>query len=411
MNVPDANSNANANSNATDNKFFCLNCGKNGHISKKCLFPIISIGIICIRLKADIDLNTIIHLIKKKQNNLPLSFEEKANFETMFQRLQAIDLSNFNECIEYLLIKRKNSLNYVEFIRGKYDINNIDYLEKSINFITTEERKKIQENDFPTLWTDLWGESEIKKNNSEYNDAIYKFNLLKKGFLLKKNEMSIYYSLAKICDNAIYSFMEPEWGFPKGRRNSKEKNIECAKREFEEETNINEKEYDIVNIAPFEETYLASNNLKYKHIYYISQMKDKHSDVYINPKNSSQTIEVGGIEWANFDKAMERFRQYNIEKKNILLNLHLNIKYILEAFLYLGAPTPNAGTRGTPVPPTSSTQMGEFVPMGAPTPTRDPMHKNQMGEFVPMGAPSAGTRSTGVPPMSRTQMGTSDYPY
>jgi hypothetical protein len=34
-----------------ENKFFCLNCGKTGHLSKKCLCPIISIGIICIKLK------------------------------------------------------------------------------------------------------------------------------------------------------------------------------------------------------------------------------------------------------------------------------------------------------------------------------------------------------------------------
>ena len=29
-------------------KSFCINCGKKGHLSKKCLCPIISIGIICI---------------------------------------------------------------------------------------------------------------------------------------------------------------------------------------------------------------------------------------------------------------------------------------------------------------------------------------------------------------------------
>ena len=36
-----------------DKKSFCMNCGKNGHISKKCLSPIVSIGIICIKINID----------------------------------------------------------------------------------------------------------------------------------------------------------------------------------------------------------------------------------------------------------------------------------------------------------------------------------------------------------------------
>ena len=36
-----------------DNKYFCINCGKKGHISKKCLCPIISIGIICVKVKIE----------------------------------------------------------------------------------------------------------------------------------------------------------------------------------------------------------------------------------------------------------------------------------------------------------------------------------------------------------------------
>ena len=45
------------------------------------------------------------------------------------------------------------------------------------------------------------------------------------------------------------------------------------------ETNIKEEDYNIINICPFEETFMASNNNKYKHIYYIGQVKD----VNINP--------------------------------------------------------------------------------------------------------------------------------
>ena len=38
-------------------------------------------------------------------------------------------------------------------------------------------------------------------------------------------------------------YESPEWGFPKGRRNMHESDLDCAKREFEEETGIDESFY------------------------------------------------------------------------------------------------------------------------------------------------------------------------
>ena len=41
--------------------------------------------------------------------------------------------------------------------------------------------------------------------------------------------------------NQYTSWDEPEWGFPKGRRNFNETDLNCALREFNEETGINMK--------------------------------------------------------------------------------------------------------------------------------------------------------------------------
>ena len=189
----------------------------------------------------------------------------------------------------------------------------------------------IQKSTFEDLWMDMWNEKNII-NNSEFNESKEKFYLLKKGIYIKKNDINIYFSLDKLIKEVIFNFKEPEWGFPKGRRNLKEKNIECAKREFEEETNIVIEDYNIINMTPLEEIYLASNNLKYKHIYYISQIKNKNFLLKIEENNTEQKIEIGNISWFSFNDALNIIREYNIEKKNILINLHLNIKYILENF-------------------------------------------------------------------------------
>lgn len=316
-----------------DKKNYCINCGKNGHISKKCLCPIISIGIICIKINIDdIDLNSLITYSKKIQNNYMFHIDEINKLKKLKLKLD-IFIQNMNDNIEYLLIRRRNSLNYVEFIRGKYDIYNLDYLIKSFNFITIDEKNMIKNNDFDVLWKELWG-NDINYNNNEYNDSKEKFNLLKNGFYIKKNEINIFVSVDILINDSIYNFTEPEWGYPKGRRNMKEKNIECAKREFEEETLIKIDNINIINITPLEETYIASNGLKYKHIYYISQLKNKNIELKIDINNICQKIEVSDINWFKFNDAINILRDYNIEKKNILLNLHFNIKYIVQNLIH-----------------------------------------------------------------------------
>lgn len=315
-----------------ENKIFCMNCGKIGHISKKCLCPIISIGIICIKININnIDFNSIINYSKKIQNNYLFSPDELIKLKALYKKIEYINNDTFDDLIQYLLIKRKNSLNYVEFIRGKYDISNIDYLQRSLNFITEYERDMIKNNSYDYLWKNLWGES-LTNNNIEFIESKQKFNLLKKGVYIKKNDISMFFSYETLINNTFYNFKEPEWGFPKGRRNIKEKNIECAKREFGEETSLNEGTYNILNISPLEESYMASNNLKYKHIYYVSQIKNKDTELIIDKNNKLQNIEISDIKWFNYKDGLNIIREYNVEKKNILLNLHYTLRITIENF-------------------------------------------------------------------------------
>jgi len=313
-----------------DKKCFCINCGKIGHLSKKCLCPIISIGIICIKLNInEIDINKIIHYSKKLQSNYLFSIDEINKLSKIKKKLDNFNIKNYDNLIEYLLIRRKNSLNYVELIRGKYDIYNLDYLETTINFITNEEKELLINNEFDYLWYNLWGDSTI---NNDFIEARDKFNMLKNGFYIKKNEIDIFISLKSLMNDLYFNFLEPEWGFPKGRRNLREKNIECAKREFEEETGILENYYSILNTIPVEETYMAINNMKYKHIYYIGQIHNNNTVLILDKENLNQNIEIGNIKWMKFNEAFSIIREYNINKKIILMNTHLNIKYIIKNF-------------------------------------------------------------------------------
>ena len=99
--------------NITNNFSFCNNCGKNGHAFHKCKNPITSVGIIVFR---------------PSSNGL-----------------------------QYLLICRRNTLGFVDFIRGKYPIMDPGYIIGILNEMTEYEKTIIKTKPFDFLWTYLWG--------------------------------------------------------------------------------------------------------------------------------------------------------------------------------------------------------------------------------------------------------------
>ena len=245
-------------------KVYCGNCGKNGHIYKDCMEPITSLGIIGYKF--------------------------------------------FNNEIKYILIQRKHSYGFVDFIRGKYDINKINYINQLFQEMSIVEIKNIFSKDFLTLWNDIWGNSKI------YNDE-YKLSLEKFDEIIEMNDQL----------NINSKWDCPEWGFPKGRRNINESNKHCAVREFCEETNL--KTYDINilnNIYPMSEIFVGSNNIRYKHIYYIAEILEE--DIKIDSNNEYQTNEIGKIGWFSTEESRSMFRQYNFEKINILEKLDKQLK-------------------------------------------------------------------------------------
>ena len=170
------------------------------------------------------------------------------------------------------MIQRKDSLCYIEFIRGKYDVFNIDYIQILIDKFTLDEKRNIINKNYDELWSTLWmiDINTIQKNN-DYNKGYDKFKRLSEGFYFKKRD--IFINLQYFVDNSKTNYLMTEWEFPKGRRNHKESDLECAKREFQEETNYNEDDYKLIkNINPFTEEFVGENRVRYKYIYYIGYL-------------------------------------------------------------------------------------------------------------------------------------------
>ncbi len=324
------------------NHLFCMNCGKKGHLTKKCNFPVTSIGIIAFHIQGlSISLNEFLDYYKKIQNHYLFSSDEFQKINNMYQHFlnfaPQYDLSLLDENIKYLFISRKHSMCYVVFIRGKYDLDNIEYITNTIQLMTIKEKENLLEKSFDELWIDLWSYDQTRIiYNQEYEESKIKFTKLREGYCLSKNDILLPMNLQKIISYTNqYSeqlYTETEWGFPKGRRNMDEKNLDCAKREFQEETGLVENDYHIFNISPFEEIYYGSNQICYKHIYYFAQMNEL-KDLYIDIHNVHQFNEIGDIRWLSISEGIQKIRNYHREKKNVLYNFHIFLKETILHFL------------------------------------------------------------------------------
>lgn len=260
----------------------CNNCGKQGHMFHQCKLPITSYGIIAFKCGT--------------------------------------------EGIEYLMIRRKDSFGYVEFMRGKYSANNLNYIVTIINEMSKDEKHKIVTYSFDRLWSEMWGDTiMINQYKNEELMSRRRFELLRDGVLI--NDKII--TLADMVQMSNTEWNEPEWEFPKGRRNQKEKDLDCALREFEEETGINQNNISIIeNVLPFEETFIGSNHKSYKHKYFLAYVNCFSNE---NILSNFQETEVSKLEWKTIDKCLETIRPYNLEKKELIININ---KVLQEYRLY-----------------------------------------------------------------------------
>ena len=112
----------------------CNNCGKQYHMFYQCKLPITSYGVIAFR--------------------------------------------NTSEGLKFLMIRRKDSFGYIDFIRGKYTHHNTNHLLNIIDEMSVDEKKIILEKPFEELWLKMWGETNYISNQYKIEeiDAKNKFD-------------------------------------------------------------------------------------------------------------------------------------------------------------------------------------------------------------------------------------------
>jgi 8-oxo-dGTP pyrophosphatase MutT (NUDIX family) len=271
----------------------CTNCGETGHQQRSCVAPVSSYGVILFRIK------------DPKWNPL-----EKLAEQELLQTVVPI------KDIQFCLIQRKDSIGFIEIVRGKYKLTDIDYIREQISGMTESERDLLKTNTLDVLWKHVWGE-ENRHYKQDLDTSREKFQTLKTGIICSKTNKII--TLDGLLNEIPCQWNTPEWGFPKGRRNRFESDFDCAVRETREETGLNRSDFHILNnLKPIRENFFGNNNVYYSHVYYLAWCQHS-TNLKMNADNLLMRQEIGNIGWYSLEECLQLIRPTNIEKKQILL--------------------------------------------------------------------------------------------
>ena len=257
---------------ASENKYFCNNCNRNNHVYNNCRAPITSIGVIAFRCG--------------------------------------------DSGPEYLMIRRRDSFGFVDFVRGKYSLHDEAYIQRIIDEMTVHEKANLMRLTFEQLWKLLWGDyTRGSQYKNEEMVSFEKYRQVLGGIRTKDGRVK---NLQQFIDDSKTRWNETEWGFPKGRRNYNEKDISCALRECLEETGYDITADNVIqNIAPYEEIFMGSDMKCYKQKYFLAMV-----DLEKKPKTAHDIMEVGLMKWAPYDECIQMIRPYNLEKIGIIRKIN-----------------------------------------------------------------------------------------
>ncbi|MDB4769448.1 NUDIX domain-containing protein [bacterium] len=191
----------------------------------------------------------------------------------------------------FLLYQKRDNFEYMDLLRGLWKFEN---LPSMFSMMSPDERYRIRNYVFSELWDDLWVSHDSKIYKEGYHKASKKFETL-------KPHISNFLKTTQIRTTSS------PWGFPKGKKERcGEQDIECALREFTEETHIPILRTHIICDDPWSELFEGSNKRTYETHYYIAKY-DKPAKPSVKKlkgiRKEAISDEVFQIKWLNYEDA------------------------------------------------------------------------------------------------------------
>lgn len=293
---------------------YCSNCNGIGHGFRHCKNPITSYGVILVDIPYE-HKNNFKDYVNSGAFDIPKESGIVCNSD--------IDIKLFcyyKDKIKFLMICRKHSLGFMEFMRGRYELENVEQIIMLFSQMTEEEIANIKVSSFDELWNGLWNNTNMKyKFKIDYINSKEKFEKLRMCNHYEFMDLDFYVS------KVVPTWKHTEWGFPKGRRSDSESDYSCSIREFEEESDMKNDEYSMFgdigdNFVRIIEDLIGTNGEKYRHVYYLGINETERIPI-LNPNNKNQINEIGDIKWLSIDDAIRAIRPHHKERKSLLMNI------------------------------------------------------------------------------------------
>jgi 8-oxo-dGTP pyrophosphatase MutT (NUDIX family) len=237
-----------------------------------------------------------------------------------------------------LLGQRRDSISYWEFVKNNVPKGSASMFKMHVRLMSDQERQRCiahhLANDFDTLWDDLWVFEENGSWTTQREKCRVAFHANMEQFMdtfeecqrhrvdvswTAGSESSWSLSPSSSSESSCTSLLDPEcddvqhetmWHFPKGRLESHESQLQCALREFEEETGISKHQVRVLDRhKTMHELYVGTNGKLYRTVYYLSEattllptppmkrsLRSKLRPFYLSD-------ELNSLRWCSFDEA------------------------------------------------------------------------------------------------------------
>src|SRR5437868_2667970 len=168
---------------------------------------------------------------------------------------------------EFLIVQRKHTYGFNDFVWGNYDIDMIDDIIFLFKQMTNDEINLIKNcNDFDKLWNCVW-----KIDNDDFKKSQKYIKAKEQWLKIQNNTKSLSLSFYTNYVKSIWNTYE--WGFPKGKKNYGESELNCATRELYEETGFTSDDFtELLNLETLPEICAGTDDKKYKYVYSIGLM-------------------------------------------------------------------------------------------------------------------------------------------
>lgn len=158
--------------------------------------------------------------------------------------------------VHLIMIKKRFTYAYFDFIFGKYDAKDIRGLKELFSRMTYWEKMLIMEGDFNNMWNRLMNTNKnIRLAPRSDIESCYPSKKQRFESLFRSDQRK----LREVLNNTAIA--DSIWELPKGHPIKGEKPIDTAIREFREETGGTLADYDILyDCPPITQTYKSGKN-------------------------------------------------------------------------------------------------------------------------------------------------------